>query len=75
MMILELLLSYICLLPISRRKFVVFWNSFLLKKRYEERKFHNVLCLMLNPRFNIFHLVSSFIGCEEGVNIVDECER
>jgi hypothetical protein len=74
MMNLELLLS--CLLPISRRKFVVFWNSFLFKKRkYEERKFHNVLCLMLNPRFNNFHLISSFIGREEGVNIVEEYDR
>ncbi len=72
-MILELLLNYISLLPISKRKSVAFWNSFLFKKRkYEERKFHNVLCLMLNPRFNNYHLVSSFIGCEKGVNIIEE---
>jgi hypothetical protein len=30
---------------------------------------------MLNPRFNNFHLASSFIGREEGVNIVEEYDR
>jgi len=74
MMILELFLSYICLLPISRRKFVVFWKVSFLKKEMK-RKFHNMLCLTLNPRFNNFHLASSFVGHKDGVNIVEEYDR
>jgi len=34
-----------------------------------------MLSLMLDPGFKSFHLVSSFVGQEEGVNIVDEYDR
>jgi hypothetical protein len=34
-----------------------------------------MLCLMLDPRFKSLHLIFSFIGCEEGVNIVEEYDR
>jgi hypothetical protein len=37
-----------------------FFLSFLNK--YEERKVHNMLPLMLDPRFKTNHLVSSLIG-------------
>jgi hypothetical protein len=30
---------------------------------------------MLNPRFKSLCLVSSFVGCEEGVNIVEEYDK
>jgi hypothetical protein len=30
---------------------------------------------MLDPRFKSFCLVSYFIGCEEGVNIVEEYDK
>ncbi len=40
-----------------------------------KEKFHNMLCLMLDPRFKNLCLVSSFIGSEEGVNIVEEYNR
>jgi len=43
--------------------------SFLFKKY--EKKFHNILFLMLNPKFKSLHLMFSFIGCEEGVCIVE----
>jgi len=66
---LELPLSYLCLLLISRNFFVVVWNlSFKKKKRYEKRKSDNMLYLMLNLRFKRFKnlcLVYSFIGCEK----------
>ncbi len=31
--------------------------------------------LMLDPRFKNFHLISSFVGREEGVNIMDEYDK
>jgi len=31
--------------------------------------------LMLDPRFKSFHLVSSFVGQEEGVSIMDEYDK
>jgi hypothetical protein len=41
---------------------------FLLKK-YEEKKVCNMLSLMLDPRFKNLHLMSSFIGLEQGKSI------
>ncbi len=38
--------------------------SFFFK--HEEKKSHNMLCLMLDPRFKNLHLVFSFICHEEG---------
>jgi hypothetical protein len=39
-----------------------FFLSFL--KKYEKRKAHNMLPLMLDPRFKTYYLLSSIIGCE-----------
>ncbi len=50
-----------------------FFLSFL--RKYEESKVHNMLSLMLDLRFKSFRLVSSFIGREESVSIVDEYDR
>jgi hypothetical protein len=47
--------------------------SFLLKKN-EESKAHNVLPLMLDPRFKTF-LVSSLIRREQGKTIVQEHDK
>ncbi len=41
--------------------------SFL--KKYEKNKTHNMLSLMLDPRFKSLWLVSSIIGQEHGVSI------
>jgi hypothetical protein len=32
---------------------------------------HDMLFLMLDPKFKSLHLIFSFIGCEEGVCIVE----
>jgi hypothetical protein len=48
--------------------------SFFLKKN-EERKTHNMFSLMLDYRFKTFHLVSSFIGREQGKAIVEEYDK
>jgi hypothetical protein len=50
-----------------------FFLSFL--KKNEERKAHNMLLLMLDPRFKTLHLVSSIIDCEQGKTIVEEYEK
>jgi hypothetical protein len=50
-----------------------FFLSFL--RKFEEKKAHNMLSLMLDPKFKSFCLVSSFVGQEESVNIVDEYDR
>jgi hypothetical protein len=47
-----------------------YFLSFL--RKIEERKAHNMLSLMLDPKFKNFCVVSSFVGQKEGVSIVDE---
>jgi hypothetical protein len=40
-----------------------------------KKKVHNMLPLMLDPRFKNLHLISVFVGQEEGINIVNEYDR
>jgi hypothetical protein len=48
-------------------------NSFLsFLRKYEERKVHNMLLLMLDPWVKNLPLVSSFVGCEQNIFIVEE---
>jgi len=44
--------------------------SFLLKKKW--KKAHNMFYLMLVFKSKIIHLVSTFIGCEQGKAIVEK---
>jgi hypothetical protein len=41
-----------------------YFLSFL--KKYENRKVHNMIFLMLDPRFKSLRIVSSFVGREQG---------
>ncbi len=51
-------------------------NYFLsLLKKYENRKVHNMISLMLNVRFKSFHIISSFVEREQGIVFVEECDR
>jgi hypothetical protein len=51
-------------------------DSFLsFLKKYENKKAHNMISLMLNPKFKSLRLVSSFVGREQGVILVEEYER
>ncbi len=51
-------------------------NSFIsFLKKYEEKKTHNMLSLMLDPRFENLHLVSFFISCEQGITIIEEYDE
>jgi len=47
--------------------------SFL--KKYENKKTHNMLILMLNPRFESFKLVASFISWEQIVSMVKDYDK
>jgi hypothetical protein len=56
-----------------RKKVCVVLESFLsFLKKIEEKKAHNMFSLMLDPKFKSFHLMSSFIGREQGVSIFEE---
>jgi hypothetical protein len=37
-----------------------------------KKKTHNMLALMLDPRLKSLHLVSSFIGCDQEVAMVEQ---
>jgi hypothetical protein len=59
-----------------RKEVCIVKESFLsFLRKFEENKAHNVLSLMLDPRFKSFHLVSSFIGKEQGVAIAKEYDK
>jgi hypothetical protein len=48
-------------------------DSFLsFLENYEKRKTHNMFSLMLDPQFKSLHLVSSFVGCEQNISIIEE---
>ncbi len=47
--------------------------SFL--KVCDKKKAHNMISLMLDPRYRSFHIVSSFVGKEQGVVLVEEYDR
>jgi hypothetical protein len=44
-------------------------------RTYDEKKAHNMLALMLDPRFKSFCHVSSYVGKEQRVFIVEEYDR
>ncbi len=59
-----------------RREVCGVLNYFLSFLRgYQKRKVHNMLFLMLDPKFKSFCLVFSFAGQEKNVNIVDEYDK
>jgi hypothetical protein len=63
---------------VSNIKSELFWvlDSFLsFLKTYEEKKTHIMLSLMLDPRFNNLHFVSSYVGKEQRVSVVEEYDR
>jgi hypothetical protein len=48
--------------------------SLPLLKVYD-RKAHSIIYLMLDPRYKNLHMVSSFVGREEGVALVEEYDK
>jgi hypothetical protein len=48
-------------------------DSFLsFLRKYEERKTHNIFLLMLDPQFKSLCLVSSFVGHEQCISVVEK---
>jgi hypothetical protein len=43
--------------------------------KYEKNKTHNMLSLMLDPRFKSLWLVSSIIGQEHGISIAEKLKQ
>jgi len=48
---------------------------FFFLRKYEEKKDHNMLSFMLDPRFKNLHVMSSFIGLEQTKAIFQEYDR
>jgi hypothetical protein len=47
------------------------FDSFLsILKKYEERKAHDMLLLMLDPQLKILHLVPSFVSREQDIFVI-----
>jgi hypothetical protein len=49
-----------------------FFLSFL--RKYEEKKAHNMVPLMLDPRFKSLHIITSFVGRDQEV-VVEEYDK
>jgi hypothetical protein len=47
--------------------------SFLMK--YENKKTHNMIFVMLDPRFKSLQILSSFVGWGKGVSLVEKYDR
>jgi hypothetical protein len=61
-------LELICLASNIRKEVCgVLDNLFFFLKRFNERKAHNVLVLMLDPKLKSLRLVFSSIGRDQGV--------
>jgi hypothetical protein len=59
-----------------RREVINVLDYFLLfLKKYESRKVHNMIFLMLDPMFENIHIISSFVGREQGVALVEEYDK
>lgn len=48
---------------------------FFILTKYDKKKTHKMLFLMLDSRFKSFRLVSSFIGKKQVVSMVEEYDR
>jgi len=65
-------LELICFVSFIRKKVWGILNSFLsFLKKNDERKTHNILVLMLNPRFKSFCFGFYFISHDQQVTIIE----
>jgi hypothetical protein len=59
-----------------KREVINALDSFLsFLRKYDNRKAHNMVSLMLDPRFKSLCIVSSCVGREQGVVLVEENDR
>jgi hypothetical protein len=63
----------ICLASNIRKEVCGVINSFLsFLKKFDKRKIHYMLALTLDTRLKILRLVSSFIGRDQGITIIEQ---
>ncbi len=60
---------------VKREVINVLDSFFSFLRKYDNRKAHNMVSLMLNPRFKSLCIVSSFVGREQGVVLIEENDR
>jgi hypothetical protein len=60
---------------IKREVINVLYFFFSILKKYENKKAHNMIFLMLDHRFKSLCIVYSFIGKEQGVVFIKEYDR
>jgi hypothetical protein len=59
-----------------RKEVINVLNTFLsFLKKYENKKAHNMISLMLDPKFKSLHIIFSFVGREQGVTLIEEYDR
>jgi hypothetical protein len=59
-----------------KREVINVLDSFLsFLKVYDKRKAHNMISFVLDPRYKSLHIISSFVGKEQGVALVEEYDR
>jgi hypothetical protein len=65
------------LLAFNIRKEVINVLDFFLSclKVYDKRKTHNMISLMLNPRYKSLCIIYSFVEREQGVAFVEEYDK
>jgi hypothetical protein len=73
----SIIIDDLSLLAINIKKEVINVLDYFLSllNKYENRKAHNMISLMLNLRFKSLCIISSFVGREQGVVFVEEYER
>jgi hypothetical protein len=60
----------------KKREVLNVLDSFLsFLRKYDNRKAHNMVSLMLNPKLKSFYIISSFVGKEQGVILGEEYDR
>jgi hypothetical protein len=59
-----------------RREVINVLDSFVsFLKKYKNRKIHNMISLMLDPRLKSLRIISSFVGREQGVVFIEKYDR
>jgi hypothetical protein len=60
----------------KKREVINVLDSFLsFLRKYDNRKAHNMVILMLDPKFKSFYIIFSFVRKEQGVVLVEEYDR
>jgi len=60
----------------KKREVLNVLDSFLsFLRKYDNRKAHNMVSLMLDPKFKSFYIIFSFVGKEQGVVLGEEYDR